>query len=272
MKYKTLSLLYIQRQNSQSKQNFQFNFPMDFFRLLPEACVSDILSFTSPKDAAIPSAISRGFNSFLPEDYEIISSRYVSPRICSSKKELYFSLCDSPVLMDGGKLSFSLDKKTGKKCFMISARELAISWGVDTPWYWEWTSHPDSRFSEVAHLHRVFWLDIRGTIGTQMLSKRTKYIVYLVFKLAEEHWGLEIANAFVRFVNRVSDKEAQRNELAGRNLKCPQRRVDEWMEIELGNFINDTGDDEDVQARLMEIKHLNGKGGLIVQGIEFRPG
>lgn len=90
------------------------SFPMDFFRLLPEGCVSDILFFTSPKDAAISSAVSRGFNSatesdllwgkFLPDDYEDISSRYVSPRICSSKKELYFSLCDSPVLMDGGKL------------------------------------------------------------------------------------------------------------------------------------------------------------------------
>ncbi|KAL3351910.1 hypothetical protein AABB24_020144 [Solanum stoloniferum] len=59
-------------------------------------------------------------------------------------------------------------------------------------------------FSEVAHLHRVFWLDIGGTIRTQLLSKRTKYVVYLMFKLAEEHWGLENANAFVRFVNRVS--------------------------------------------------------------------
>ncbi|TMW92040.1 hypothetical protein EJD97_013564 [Solanum chilense] len=261
---------------------------MDFFRLLPEGCVSDILSFTSPKDAAISSAVSRGFNSaaesdllwgkFLPEDYEDICSRYVSPRICSSKKELYLSLCDSPVLMDGGKLSFSLDKKTGKKCFMISATELAISWGVDTPWYWEWIAHPHSRFSEVAHLHTVCWLDIRGTIGSQMLSKRTKYVVYLVFKLAEQHYGLDIVYAFVRFVNRVSDKEAEKRasilNLVGDNVNyvtCPQKRVDGWMEIELGNFINDIGDDGDVEARLMEIKHLDGKCGLIVQGIEFRP-
>nr|WOH22281.1 S-locus inhibitor protein [Solanum andreanum]WOH22319.1 S-locus inhibitor protein [Solanum brevicaule]WOH22386.1 S-locus inhibitor protein [Solanum hjertingii]WOH22398.1 S-locus inhibitor protein [Solanum hougasii]WOH22421.1 S-locus inhibitor protein [Solanum iopetalum]WOH22475.1 S-locus inhibitor protein [Solanum schenckii]WOH22482.1 S-locus inhibitor protein [Solanum stoloniferum]WOH22500.1 S-locus inhibitor protein [Solanum verrucosum] len=265
---------------------------MDYFLLLPEGCVCDILSFTSPKDVVISSAISRGFNSaaesdfiwvkFLPDDYEDIISRYVSPRIYPSKKELYFSLCDFPVLMDGGKLSFSLDKKTGKKCFMISARELAISWGVDTPWYWEWISHPDSRFSEVAHLKGVSWLDIRGTIGTQILSKRTKYVVYLVFKLAKDHDGLEIANAFVRFVNRVSDKEAEERasvvSLVGkrvrrrkRNVKRPRKRVDGWMEIELGNFINDTGDDGDVEARLMEITRLHGKGGLIVQGIEFRP-
>ncbi|XP_016552297.2 F-box protein PP2-B10 [Capsicum annuum] len=265
---------------------------MDYFQLLPEGCVSDILSFTSPKDVAISSATSWGFNSaaesdviwdkFLPDDYEDVVSRYVSPWIFPSKKELYFSLCDSPVLMDGGKLSFSLEKKTGKKCFMISARELAISWGVDTPWYWEWISHPDSRFSEVAHLKAVSWLDIRGTIGTEMLSKRTKYGVYLVFKLVEGHEGLEIANAFVRFVNRVSDQEAEgRASIVSlvekkfrsrkRNVKRPQKRFDGWMEIELGNFFNDSGEDGDIEARLMEITRLHGKGGLIVQGIEFRP-
>ncbi|MCD7446004.1 hypothetical protein HAX54_024708 [Datura stramonium] len=265
---------------------------MDYFRLLPEGCVSDILSFTSPKDAAISSAVSRGFNSaaesdviwekFLPDDYKNIISRYASPWVCSSKKELYFSLCDSPVLIDGGKLSFSLDKKTGKKCFMIAARELAISWGVDTPWYWEWISHPDTRFVEVAHLKAVRWLDIRGTIGTQMLSKRTKYVMYLVFKLVEGHEGLEIANAYVRFVNRMSENEAEERasvvslveekvKRRKRNVKLPHNRGDGWMEIELGRFFNDTGDDGDVEARLMEIMRLHGKGGLIVQGMEFRP-
>ncbi|KAJ8561206.1 hypothetical protein K7X08_027396 [Anisodus acutangulus] len=266
---------------------------MDYFRLLPEGCVSDILSYTSPKDASTSSAISRGFKSaaesdviwekFLLDDYQDIVSRYVSPRVCSSKRELYFSLCDSPVLIDGGKLSFSLDKKTAKKCYMISARELAISWGVDTPWYWEWISHPDSRFSEVAHLKAVSWLDIRGTIGTQMLSRRTKYVAYLVFKLVEGHEGLEIVNAFVRFVDRVSDKEAeQRASIVSlvekkvrrrkrKNVKLPRKRGDGWMEIELGIFFNDSGDDGNVEARLMDIKRLHGKGGLIVQGMEFRP-
>ncbi|KAM3337576.1 hypothetical protein P3S68_031901 [Capsicum galapagoense] len=86
---------------------------MDYFQLLPEGCVSNILSFTSPKDVAISSAISCGFNSaaesdviwnkFLPDDYEDVISRYVSPQIFPSKKELYFSLCDSPILIDGGK-------------------------------------------------------------------------------------------------------------------------------------------------------------------------
>ncbi|CAN4095689.1 unnamed protein product [Withania somnifera] len=219
---------------------------MDYFQLLPEGCVSDILSFTSRKDVAISSATSRGFNSaaesnviwqkFLPDDYEDVVSRYVSPPVCTNKKELYFSLCDFLVLIDGVNC-FSLDKRTGKKCFMISARELAISWGDDTLWYWEWISHPDSRFSDVAYLKAVSWLDIRGTIGTQMLSKRTKYVVYLVFKLVEVHEGVEIANAFVRFVNRMCEKEAA--ELAS------------VVSLNWGTFFNDTRDDGDIEARLI---------------------
>lgn len=40
--------------------------------------------------------------------------------------------------------SFSLEKSTGKKCFTIAARNLAITWG-DTPKYWAWHSVPESR-------------------------------------------------------------------------------------------------------------------------------
>nr|XP_016461645.1 PREDICTED: F-box protein SKIP3-like isoform X3 [Nicotiana tabacum] len=94
----------------------QLIFAMDYFRLLPEGCISEILSFTSPKDAVSSSAISRGFKSaaesdvvwekFLPSDYQHIISKSDSLLVSSSKKELYFSLCDSPILTDGGKLMF----------------------------------------------------------------------------------------------------------------------------------------------------------------------
>lgn len=46
------------------------------------------------------------------------------------------------------KQSFSIEKRSGKKCYMIAARALTIEWG-DTPMYWKWISLPQSRF---AHL------------------------------------------------------------------------------------------------------------------------
>ncbi|XP_055822030.1 protein PHLOEM PROTEIN 2-LIKE A5-like [Solanum dulcamara] len=182
----------------------------------------------------------------------------------------------SPILIDGGKMSYSLDKKTGKKCFMVAARGLEIEWG-GTAEYWEWISHPDSRFSEVAKLKRVCWLDIRGKIETRRLSKRTKYVAYLVFKLENKFHGLETVNAVVRFVDSMSVKEAERRASVvhfsgqGPRETLPFKRGDGWMELKMGDFFNDAGEDGDVDARLMETEHLEAKGGLIVQVVEFRP-
>ncbi|OIT30141.1 putative f-box protein pp2-b8 [Nicotiana attenuata] len=106
-----------------------------------------------------------------------------------------------------------------------------------------------------------------------MLSKRTTYVVYLVFNLAPDAFhGLEIGKSVVRFVNCESDNEAEERRKVRRiGLVKAQRRVDEWMEIEMGKFFNDTGEDGDVEVRLMEIRRRYGRGGLLVQGIEFRP-
>lgn len=193
--------------------------------------------------------------------------------VCSVQRGM---AAKSPILIDGGKVSFSLDKKTEKKCFMIAARGLEIEWS-DKPDYWEWLPHSDSRFAEVAKVKWVCWLDIRGKIETRRLSKRTKYVAYLVFKLENKFHGLETVKAVVRFVDSMSVREAEQRasdvHFTGRGPRAtlPFKRYDGWMELKMGDFFNDIGEDGDVEARLMETVHLEAKGGLIVQGVEFRP-
>ncbi|GFY82593.1 phloem protein 2-B10 [Actinidia rufa] len=215
---------------------------MDYFSTLPEGCVSDILSLTSPPDACRSSAISKGFKSvadsdavwdrFLPSDHQAIISRAESPVVFSTKKQLFSRLAHSHILIDGGKLvtpisspfstymhtyilSFALDKKSGKKCYMIGARALSIIWG-SSPQYWKWMSLPhQSRFLEVANLRDVCWLDIRGKLETRFLSPKTAYISYLVFKVAEQEYGLENlpAKAWVRVVGeRAGDEDWDEDE------------------------------------------------------------
>ncbi|XP_071940705.1 putative F-box protein PP2-B12 [Coffea arabica] len=179
------------------------------FQFLPEGCVSNIISLTSPQDACGASVISVGFKSasesdtvwekFLPSDYKEIISNSVSPLNYATKKHLYFHLCHSPILINNGKLSFWISKSTGKKCYMLRASELCIAW-KDTPRYWSWTSLPESRFPEVAELVDVCWLDIRGNMPTRLLSLKTNYAAYLVFKTTENSYGLEaVAKASVSF-------------------------------------------------------------------------
>ncbi|XP_038889327.1 F-box protein At2g02240-like [Benincasa hispida] len=172
------------------------------FSALPEGCIAHILSFTSPQDVCRSASVSSTFRSaadsdalwdrFLPLDYAAEISHAVSQIFPSfaSKKQLYLHLCRFPVLIHGGAKSFSLDIKTGKKCYMISPRELLIVWG-DVPRYWRWTSPPEARFGEVAELVCVCWLEIRGKIETEMLSPGTLYAAYLVFKPTTSNYGFQ---------------------------------------------------------------------------------
>ena len=86
------------------------------FSALPEDCIAGILARTSIRDACRMSTVSPEFLSaaesdalwetFLPADYrEIIgrSSESSARQDFSSKKELFFRLCNSPLLIDGGK-------------------------------------------------------------------------------------------------------------------------------------------------------------------------
>ncbi|KAG6517020.1 hypothetical protein ZIOFF_020397 [Zingiber officinale] len=271
--------------------------------VLPEGCIAHAISLTSPRDACCSTAVSTAFrsavasdtvwNSFLPSDLESILARADRPVDFSSKKELFFRLCDKPILLDGGKMIFSLDRSSGAKCFMLSARELAIT------------------FSEVAELLSVCWLEIRGHFKCKMLSSKTTYAAYLIFKLSDRAYGLghPLQEASVELgtesstsvvclqssdmyahmharrsrvwfrrglhwrrrvltVNESQEADDEAKEAAGR---VPQLRNDGWMEIELGEFYNCGEEDKDVHVSLLEVKGGHWKIGLIIEGIEIRP-
>ncbi|CAH9080228.1 unnamed protein product [Cuscuta europaea] len=111
---------------------------MEHFAKLPEGCISEIVSFTSPADASALSVISKCFKSatesdtvwkkFLPSDIDEIVSKSPAPfDLPPTKKELYMFLSHSHILLAGGKLGFSLDKRTGKKCFRVAGSELVFT-------------------------------------------------------------------------------------------------------------------------------------------------
>ena len=99
---------------------------LDLFGKLPEGCISHIISFTSPRDACRSSAVCSIFRSgsesdsvwerFLPPDYQDVLAGSVSPPVrFSSKKELFFRLCD-PVLIDEGRM-VNIHSSVPKTCY-----------------------------------------------------------------------------------------------------------------------------------------------------------
>ncbi|KAG4983394.1 hypothetical protein AAZX31_10G141400 [Glycine max] len=257
---------------------------------LPEDCVSKILSYTSPPDACRFSMVSSTLRSsadsdllwrtFFPSDYSDIVSRALNPlslNSSSSYKHLFYALCH-PLLLDGGNMSFKLDKSSGKKSYILSARQLSITWSND-PLYWSWRPVPESRFKEVAELRTVSWLEIQGKIGTRILTPNTSYGVYLIMKTSHREYGLDSVACEVSIAvdNKVKQSgrvylcqnEKDENNLKKESIGIPMRREDGWMEIEMGEFFCGEADEE-VLMSLMEVGYQL-KGGLIVEGVEIRP-
>ncbi|KAJ4722944.1 F-box protein [Melia azedarach] len=290
---------------------------MDITLILPEDCISHIISLTSPRDACRLTVVSPVFKSaaesdtvwemFLPSDYlEILSTSVSASSLTTSfskKKDLYFHLCHNPILVSGGTMSFALEKESGKKCYMICAREFAIEWG-NTPSYWIWPSLPESMFAEAAELKIVWWFDIKARVETKILSSKTNYGAYLVFKFAETRYGFKerLVDFEVYFEGSGNGErrralldlppnmlplsqergdgwmEIEMDEFFIENgdygkvmVPLSRERGDGWMEIEMGEFFNENGDDGKVVCSVFDFDGFRRKGGIIIQGIELRP-
>ena len=140
-------------------------------------------------------------------------------------------------------------------------------------------------------------LEIRGTISPRMLSPRTLYAAYLVFKLTRTRNGFEVRLFEVgagfagdevgrrgRFVQLSRTKRAS-GPPPRRPWRChvtplapdegdgsyPKERRDGWSEIELGEFMTEDGQDGEVAMKILERRSHWRMLGLVVEGIEIRP-
>ena len=155
----------------------------------------------------------------------------------------------------------------------------------------------------------VCWLEIRGWINTGTLSPETLYGAYLVFKPSSagaygfEYQSVEVSvgvaggetrkkTVFLdaergrrlryqivprrigigifnraRFMAAAEVPEPREN----LDIQYPKQREDGWLEVELGDFFNEGGEDKEVEMGVYEIKSGDWKGGLVVQGVEIRP-
>ncbi|XP_060668125.1 F-box protein PP2-B15 [Ziziphus jujuba] len=219
----------------------------------------------------------------------------------ANKMRIHGEKLEDVTIDDGTSQIFSMEKSTCKKCYLLSARELSITWSSYLL-YWTWKPLVESRlalsingFAEVAELRTICWLEISSTVNTQMLSPKTFYGAYLIVKFAYRAYGLDTFPSEVSIqvgnirsqgqvhLSRNERKKQLPKQLFGLNqVKASRTRMfqeekealferkDGWVEIELGSFYND-GNDKEVNMSLKEVKSLHLKGGIIVEGIELRP-
>jgi len=129
---------------------------MTSLEVLPQECIAIILSRTTPVDAGRLSVVSKTFCSSADSDevwtrFLLLSSPEVMAYIIShnpslTKKVLYLALSDvhRPIIIDHGRMGFYLDRKSGKKCYILAAQSLFIPYGALVA---PNTNMPPSRFA-----------------------------------------------------------------------------------------------------------------------------
>nr|TKW42202.1 hypothetical protein SEVIR_1G368000v2 [Setaria viridis] len=118
-----------------------------------------VLSYITPQDAGCVAAVSQAFRAivdsdtswscFVPDVHDLPRLAYVDDMDYSiqrtlSKKEMFLCLSDRPILLADHRMSMWLDRQTGSKCYMLSARALNIARG-NTPKHWRWIHLTDCR-------------------------------------------------------------------------------------------------------------------------------
>ncbi|KAL8092763.1 uncharacterized protein LOC141693050 [Apium graveolens] len=283
------------REGEMSKEREEGCEDTDLFSKLPEglaqAFMEEIVSRTSPVDACRLLAVSKRFRSaaesdvvwerFLPSDYQQFFSRADSHLDISfaTKKELYLFLIGNPLLLDGNTKSFWLDKWSGKKCFMITisfAQHPVAAEYMYSDW-WGPNSDHSSRFINTFTSRGLTWFEIRGKISTSLLSPDTTYTAYLVHKsefLDRDPvenpipFKASVGSSGDESVNRVVYLDRKTGE-TGRQYAV--ERKDGWLEVELGEYYNKGGENEDLEMSVMEVTSGIHKDGYAIQGIEIRP-
>ncbi|KAG2726585.1 hypothetical protein I3760_01G119700 [Carya illinoinensis] len=209
---------------------------MDISSKLPEECIADIISKTSPPDASRMSLVSRTFSSvaasnlvweaFLPPDHQQIISESVSssPSLnILSKKDLYFSLCDNPILIG-----------TGNRIF-----------------------------GGCSSCECVYGAYLIYTIGDRCrgLARPVKLSVRFLDEIRCDFINAHLLSTTSMDIDAPEEEDA----------RFPRDREDKWMEIEMGEFFNYDQVDRVVEMQLRETEVLNWKSGLVIHGIEVRP-
>ncbi|XP_021839009.2 F-box protein PP2-B11-like [Spinacia oleracea] len=267
---------------------------------LPEGCLSQILSLTTPSCVLRCSVVCKNlyyiansglvWKKLVPSDFHPLVER--SSTTSPSVKYLVLLLCRSFILLEDGNMSFSLDEWTGKKSYMIGARRLIFASG-DVFGCWRGKPpKPKSRFLEVAELIGVNELHITGRIRAQLLSPNTTYRMYFSFMLEATSYGFDVYPIRV-FLSRIDTNGAYvRGNYTSKTFYLKARPIhgemyddaevedtidcdiigNKWIKIDMGKYFNGVDDNVDVlEMTLMGTEIGLHKSGLVVHGIEIVP-
>ncbi|XP_071718348.1 uncharacterized protein [Rutidosis leptorrhynchoides] len=162
-----------------------------------------------------------------------------------------------------------------KKHLMLPAKEILYNYPNETVYRLKATG--ESRFQEVIEILPQQVFGINSKIQRNLLSRDTKYMCYLVFKISEKCHGLHCP---VKVRNLLDPKKKETRIIYFRSpspsnvhkiIRVPKQREDGRMEVNVWEFNSNEVKNDLVHVNLKLISYEGTMYGLMVCGLEFRP-
>uniref|UniRef100_A0A5B7B4V9 Protein PHLOEM PROTEIN 2-LIKE A1-like n=1 Tax=Davidia involucrata TaxID=16924 RepID=A0A5B7B4V9_DAVIN len=170
---------------------------------------------------------------------------------------------NSEVFLEHKRKKKWVDGKSGHHCFMLYPRSLYITWGQHEYWNWNcFKETSDDENIEVVKLSHVCWLDVRGKFKISDLSPGIVYEIAYVVKLTNGASGWELPITL-----RLSLPDGTLKE---RQVSLLEKPRGQWIELNVGNFQSQDGENREVCFDLYE-HGGHWKSGLVIKGAILRP-
>ncbi|KAK2991703.1 hypothetical protein RJ640_019495 [Escallonia rubra] len=199
-----------------------------------------------------------------PHNCEVILKDADIPPIDWSSVEKLPDQLYAGVFLNQKRKKYWVDRTSHHNCFMVFARDLAITWADDER-FWQWAIFKETSdaFVEVAELLNVCWLEIRGRFETTKLSPGIVYEVFFVVMLKDHAYGWEVPVQFKLILPDDSSQEHKENFM--------NKQKGQWIEILAGKFMATPDKVGDIEFSLCGCEGRNWKKGLVVKGVAIRP-
>jgi len=250
---------------------------------LPEGCAASVLMYLEPKDICRLARINRAFRgassadfvweSKLPLNYRaLVDKVFDGMPVGLCKKDIYTRLCRTNSI-DGGTKKVWLDKNTGGISMAISAKGLTIT-GIDDRRYWNHLPSDESRFSTVAYLQQIWWLEINGEL--EFPFPAGKYSIYFLVQLGKTVKKYGRSHCITDNIHGWDRKPVQFQVSTSNGQKAVSQRFLEergkWVHCHAGDFVVENPSKPlKLKFSMAQIDCTHTKGGLCLDSVVICP-
>ncbi|KAM3382065.1 F-box protein PP2-A13 [Capsicum galapagoense] len=260
---------------------------------LPESCIALVLTHLDPTEICKIGRVNRTFRQAsltdlvwelkLPENYQILVKKYhLDKNLWSNsseesrrltKKELYARLCRPHHFGSSNNKVFWMEKDRGM-CVCISWKEMKIT-GIEDRRYWSHISSDESRFSTIAFLKQIWWVEVEGDLEFEFPAGNYSLFFRLQLGKTSRRLGRRICTVDQVHGWNIKPVQFQLSTSNGQEAttKYYLNEPGKWIHYHVGDFVADKYSSMPTKLKfsMTQIDCTHTKGGLCLDSVLILP-